>query len=118
MQQEVHMVILLETYIGSSDFCFVTTCTGRQLGEAELRERGFISNQILRCNERSSYAAGWYEVQEGDQIRVVRSDDKGVIDETFIVPPCLSDPPQRLDDTFRTGMHVYDYLVVHCKKFA
>ena len=112
------MIILLETYVGGSDFRFETSCTGRKLEDTELREQGFISDAILCRNERSSYVPEWYEVKEGDQIRVVRSDDDGTIDETFIVPADLRDPPQRLDDSFRTGMHVYGYLVEHCKPLA
>ena len=109
------MLILLETYIGCSDFRFEPSCTGRKLEEAELREKGFISDQILRFNSKSSYAPEWYEVKEGDQIRIVRWDDEGKIDETFIVPATLPDPPQHLDDGhLRTGMRVYDYLVEHC----
>jgi hypothetical protein len=110
------VIILLETYTGCSDFCFVTSCTGRQLEEAELREKGFVSDAILRNNEHSSYVWAWYEVKEGDRIRVVRWDDEGDIDETFIVPADLPNPPQQLDDIFRTGKWVYDYLVEHCTK--
>ena len=110
------MIILLQTYCGLSDFTFEPSCTGRKLEEQELREKGFLSDKILRLNADSSYVTDWYEVKEGDQIRIQRRDDDGQIDETFIVPINLPDPPQRLDDHQRTGMHVYDYLVSHCRQ--
>jgi hypothetical protein len=110
------MLILLETYVGSSDVRFETFCTGRKLKEAELRERGFISDQILRLNEQSDYVSEWFEVKVGDEVRVVWKDDRVDLDETFIVPFDLPDPPQRLDDSFRTGMWVYRYLADHCSR--
>src|SRR3989344_967282 len=110
------MLILLETYVGSSGFQFETSCTGRRLEEAELRERGFISDQLLRLNKQSNYVPAWYEVKGGDEIRVVWKYDRVDIDETFIVPYELPDPPQRLDDTFGTGVWVYRYLLEHCNR--
>lgn len=111
------MLILLETYVGCSDFRFETYCTGRKLEAAELREKELLTEDILRRHSRSSYVPEWYEVKEGDQIRVVRWDDDGQIDETFVVPANLPDSPQSLDDrALRTGMRVYDYLVAHCAK--
>jgi len=113
------MIILLETGWSPSGFRFETSCTGRRLQEAELRERGFISDDILRRYDRSIYTPTWFEVKEGDQIRVVREDDDEDIDVTFIVPAILPDPPVDLfDKQHRTGMWVYDYLVQHCVKVA
>lgn len=108
------MIILLETYVGLSDFSFEPTCTGRRLGRVELEKLGFVSEEVLRANKHSSYVPEWYEIKEGDQIRIRRVDDEGALDETFVVPSELPDPPQRLDDFLRTGMRVYDYLVRHC----
>lgn len=110
------MIILLETYVGCSDFRFEPSCTGRKVEEEELRERGIISDDILRRCERSSYISDWYDVNEGDTIRIIRWDDDGNIDETFVVPADLPDPPQRPDKSMDGGMHVYGYLAKHCKK--
>lgn len=112
------MIILLETYAGCSSFHFETTCTGRKLEEPELRERGLITDDILRRHVRSSYVPSWFEVKEGDQIRIIRSDDDHEeTDETFVVPKILPDPPSELDDfQMRTGQWVYAYIAEHCPK--
>lgn len=110
------MIILLETYAGLSDFSFKPTCTGRRLERVELEKLGLVSEEFLRANKHSSYMPEWYEVKEGDQIRIQCVDDEGALDETFVVPSVLPNPPQRLDDLLRTGMRVYDYLVLHCRR--
>lgn len=110
------MIILLETYVGCSDFVFQPTCTGRKIEQSELRELGLISDKILKRNEKSSYFPDWYEVKEGDRIRIQKSDDEGDLDVIFVVPSDLPNLPQKLDDFPWTGMRVYDYLVEHCKQ--
>lgn len=112
------MIILLETYNGSSDFVFETFCTGRKLDRAELYSLGLLTDDIVRRHEQSDYVWEWFELKEGDTIRIVHRDDDQDFDETFVVPSDLPDPPQKLDDTFRTGMWVTRYLRDHCSRAA
>ncbi len=110
-------IILLEEYVGSSDFAFKPSCTGRLLDKKEVWERKLMTDDLVRRTERSSYISEWYEVEEGDQINIIRVNGDEELDETFIVPKELPNPPQ--DPTRdHNGMHVYDYLVRHCRKLT
>jgi hypothetical protein len=107
--------ILLQSYIGPSDFTYEVTCTGRILGLDEAHERGFTDRETMRRHARSSYTAAWYEISAHDEIVVeIRDDDR---DErmVFSVPEVgLPNPPVSLDDE-RAGPRIHEYLKEHCE---
>lgn len=115
-----HAFFLLRTYSGLSIFTFERFCTGRKLQVKGIRERDLIIEDISRRHSRDNYVHEWFEVKEGDQIRVVRmNDDDSDINQTFIVTVDLPEPPFELDDKkHRTGMGMNDYLVKHCAKLT
>ncbi|OHB20980.1 MAG: hypothetical protein A2666_00505 [Parcubacteria group bacterium RIFCSPHIGHO2_01_FULL_47_10b] len=107
--------ILLQSYIGSSDFTYEVTCTGRILGLDEAHERGFTNRETMKRHARSSYTAAWYEIKAHDQIEVELRNDEGDEHAVFIVPEAgLPNPPVSLDDE-RTGPRIHEYLKEHCE---
>jgi hypothetical protein len=47
--------ILLQTYVGSSDFTYIATCNGRQLSLEEALTADLVDKSTLRRHEQSSY---------------------------------------------------------------
>jgi len=107
--------ILLQSYVGSSDFTYEVTCTGRILGLDEAQELVLTNRDQLVRHARSSYVAAWYEITTNDQIEVVLQDDERNEHMVFIVPEDgLPNPPVSLDDE-RVGPRIHEYLKEHCK---
>jgi len=102
--------ILLQTYVGPSDFTYEVTCSGRILGLDQVLALGLTTQEELRLHAASSYTAEWYEISPGDKIEVFFVDDERHERNVFLVPrDGLSDPPVKLGDE-RTGKNLHEYL--------
>ena len=110
------VVIFLGSYMGMSDFMFTVDCSGRKLSIEEVFEKGLCDDDILRRHQRSDFSQEWYEVTEGDQIKICWWENLRDEETTFIIPAELPNPPQNPDDMDRTGMYLYDYLDKYCKR--
>lgn len=108
--------ILLQSYIGSSNFTYEVTCTGRILGLGEALALRLTNQDELRRHARSSYTAAWYEISAHDRIDIRIEDDNGNQDIIFFVPEGgLPNPPVNLFDE-RAEPHVHEYLKKHCSR--
>lgn len=107
--------ILLQSYIGPSDFTYEVICTGRILGLDEVYELGFTDRETMKRHARSSYTAAWYEIKANDRIEVEINDEERNEHIVFYIPETgLLSPPVNLDDQ-RAGPRIHEYLKEHCK---
>jgi len=107
-------IIILQSYVGLSDFEYNVTCTGRLLDMEEVLRLGLTTIAILKANALSSYTAGWYEIDTGDLIHVQSKSDDGDVDLLFEVPPeGIPNPPVAFSD-IHTGQWLHSYLRRHC----
>ena len=107
-------LILLQSYVGPSDFEYVVTCTGRLLSLDEVIRLGLTTTEILKANARSSYTATWYEIDTGDLIHVESKSDDGDVNIVFEVPlEGIPNPPVAFSD-IHAGQWLHHYLWRHC----
>lgn len=100
-------VLMTSTYVGMSDFRFeakVDLFNGRQLGAEEVRRRGLLTDDIVRRHERSDYVHEWYEIEPGDVISLVATQDhlpdEEEVEWSLGVTKPLIDPPQTPDGPY------------------
>lgn len=111
-------IIVLNTYIGSSDFTFRATCTGRRLTNEEVLKKGFVTEDIKRRHKDSSYVYEWYEIKPTDKITL-----RHVSETVYRVSVfrARNEVKQYLntciDNSEATGMNLEDYLNMHCILF-
>lgn len=111
--------ILLQTYVGSSDFTYIAACNGRQLSLEEAQAADLVDKSALQRHAQSSYTSEWFEVEPGDQVFLTIQEDEGRFEEratlTFTVPPQgLNNPPTSLDDD-RLGLWQHEYYEQECR---
>ncbi|KKR07722.1 MAG: hypothetical protein UT32_C0007G0010 [Parcubacteria group bacterium GW2011_GWC2_39_14] len=107
-------LILLQSYVGLSDFEYVVTCTGRLLRLEEVLRLELTTPVVLSANARSSYTATWYEIDTGDLIHVESRSDDGDVDLLFEVPvEGIPNPPVAFSD-IHAGKWLHFYLLRHC----
>jgi hypothetical protein len=109
--------ILLQSFIGPSDYVYIVTCSGRPLDLTEAKQAGLTDDQTLRRHKKSEYTHEWFEVNPGDWIEVEligEEFDEENLHARFTVPENgLADPPQKLDDE-RTHNMLHEYLISVC----
>ena len=94
--------ILLQSYVGCSDYFYDVTCSGHRLEIAEIKQRNLVDDRTLRRHKQSSYSCEWFEVNPGDwiEIRIIGEDyGEANMHVQFTIPDKgLDNPPQSLDD--------------------
>lgn len=107
--------ILLQTYMGPSDFTYAVAMVGRKLTIDEAIELGLTNRNELDRNKRSAYIAEWYEIKPGDEITIEYQDDETKKSWAFtVLETGLPEPPVSLDDE-RAGPRLHEYLKKHCQ---
>jgi len=106
--------ILLQTYLGASDFFYTVTCDGESISQSDATLLGFATGADFYRHKNSDYDATWFKIVPGTQITVSIADDERDQHFTFVVPEKgLPNPPVTLDD--ERGCHnLHLYLQKHC----
>jgi hypothetical protein len=109
-------IILLNTYVGLSDFTFEVTSTGRELNQEEVLAKGLFTKDMQRRHKESSYVYQWYEVSPGDTFTIVHISDD-VSRQTVLRVPASSmrNPNTSVDDLNTTGIWLEDHLLTQCE---
>lgn len=112
-------IILLNSYVGLSDFTFDVICFGRRLDFEEALAKGLATKDQVRRHAASDYTREWYEVAPGDTIVIEHYyDDEPKVNRkrTFRVPQSgMSSPNTSLDNFDATGMELEDHLLEQCE---
>lgn len=109
--------ILLQSYLGLSDYVYIAKCSGRRLDLPEVKQLELTDDQALRRHERSSYTQEWFEIHPGDWIEVeIIGEDYGEknLHVRFTIPEKgLENPPQKLDTEYSHN-RLHEYLLTQC----
>lgn len=109
-------IILLNSYIGLSDFAFEVTSSGRQLTREEIIAKDLLTNDMQRRHKESSYKHVWYEVGPGDTFTVTHISDD-VRHRTVLKVPNdgMKSPNVSVDNWDATGMQLEQHLTSQCE---
>lgn len=112
----MNQIILLNTYIGLSDFTFEVNCSGRQLTDDEVTAKSLFTPQMQRRHKIFSYAYQWYEVNPGDTFTITHISDDVRQQTVLRVPATGMDAPNSNVDNFRaTGINLKYHLACQCE---
>lgn len=112
----MNQIILINTYVGLSDFTFEVGSSGRQLTHEEVTEKGLFTTEMQRRHRNSSYAYQWYEVNPGDIFTITHLSDD-VRQQTVLRVPAtgMDGPNSNVDNFSATGINLKYHLACQCE---
>jgi len=106
--------ILLQTYLGASNYFYEVKCDGESITRQEAIDLGFVTETDFNKHASSDYGPVWYKIEPGNKISIEIIDGDHCDNYYFLVPKTgLPSPPIRLSDPYSQNL-LHKYLLDHC----